>query len=74
MRMSVGPKYVGQDNGIACIRFGATGPVPIAIARNGKWIDRVDLPTACQQRRNQEEARALDRDWNRLIRAIATLS
>src|SRR5215218_7754764 len=73
MRVSVGPKNVGQDDGIACIRFGATGPVPIAIAGNSKWIDGVYLPTACQQCRNQEQARALDRYWNRLIRAIAAL-
>jgi hypothetical protein len=74
MRMCVGPKNVGQDDGIACIRFGSTGPVPIAIAGNSEWIDGVHLPTACQQCRNQEQARALDRDWNRLVRAIATLS
>jgi hypothetical protein len=74
MRMGVSPKNVGQDDGIACIRFGSTGTVPVAISRNGKWIDGVHLPTACQQCRDQEQARALDGNWNRLFRSIATLS
>ena len=44
MRMSIGPQDIGQDDGIASIRLGSTGPVPIAISGNGQGIDGVDLP------------------------------
>jgi hypothetical protein len=74
MRMRVGPKNVGQNDGIARIRLGSTRPVPIAIAGDGKWIDGVHPATGSEQSGHQEQVRALDGDRHRLINAFATLS
>jgi hypothetical protein len=74
MRVCVGPQDVGENDRIAGVRFGAAGPMPIPITGNGVWIDGIHRPTGGEQRGNQEQARALDRHWDRFIQAFATFS
>lgn len=73
MSVHVGAQDVGQDQGAAGVGLLARDAVPVAVAGRGQWVDREHLPLALPQQRNQQAARGLDRDRNRVLRAVAVL-
>lgn len=73
MSVHVGAQDVGQDHGVAGVGLLARDAVPVAVAGRGQWVDREHLPLALPQQRNQQAARGLDRDRNRVLLAVAVL-
>ena len=71
--MSVGPNQVGQHPGVASIRLGLGGGMPVPVAADRQWVDGVDLVTGGEQGLDQQAAVDLDADHH-LPRFLGMLS
>jgi hypothetical protein len=69
--MRIGAQDVRQRHRIDMIALLARHRRAFAIASHRQRIDRVDRPAARAEHRDQQPARCLDRDGDRLVSAVA---
>jgi hypothetical protein len=73
VRVPVGAQHVCQHGGVALVGFPAGHGVPVAVAGHRHRVDRVDLSAGGAQAGDQQAARGLDRDRDRVLRGVAVL-
>jgi hypothetical protein len=69
--VGVGAQDVGQQHRVGVVRLAARGGVPLPVAGDGHRVDRIDRSSGGTQRGNQQPARGLDGDRDRVLAGIA---
>ena len=73
MHLGIGAQDVGQRHRVRVIGLRPRDPVPLAIAGHGHRVDRVHRAPGRAQARDDQAARGLDRDRDRVLRGVTRL-